>query len=89
MLLQSGGRGLTDIKNRSSHAGQASPKPFADIQRFRQRMGWQFNWVSSHGSDFNREFGVSFTQEELEHQERFEPAPEAKAAPVACEHCKA
>jgi hypothetical protein len=24
-----------------------------------------------------------------EHQEPFEPAPEAKAAPAACEHCKA
>jgi predicted dithiol-disulfide oxidoreductase (DUF899 family) len=42
-----------------------SRAPLADIQRFRQRMGWQFDWVSSHGSDFNRDFGVSFTQEEL------------------------
>ncbi len=36
----------------------------ADIERFRQRMGWQFNWVSSHDSDFNYDFGVSFTPEE-------------------------
>ena len=27
-------------------------------------MGWQFKWVSSHGSDFNHDFGVSFTPEE-------------------------
>jgi len=42
-----------------------SRAPLADIERFRQRMGWQFKWVSSHGSDFNRDFGVSFTPEEM------------------------
>ena len=42
-----------------------SRAPLADIERFRQRMGWQFNWVSSHGSDFNYDFGVSFTPEEV------------------------
>ena len=42
-----------------------SRAPLADIERFRERMGWQFEWVSSQGSDFNFDFGVSFTQEEL------------------------
>ena len=42
-----------------------SRAPLADILRFRQRMGWQFDWVSSHESEFNFDFGVSFTQEEL------------------------
>ena len=41
-----------------------SHAPLAEIERFRQRMGWQFNWVSSHGSDFNYDFHVSFTPEE-------------------------
>jgi predicted dithiol-disulfide oxidoreductase (DUF899 family) len=41
-----------------------SRAPLAEIERFRRRMGWQFKWVSSHGSDFNHDFGVSFTQEE-------------------------
>jgi predicted dithiol-disulfide oxidoreductase (DUF899 family) len=41
-----------------------SRAPLAEIERFRQRMGWQFKWVSSHGSDFNHDFGVSFTPEE-------------------------
>jgi predicted dithiol-disulfide oxidoreductase (DUF899 family) len=36
-----------------------------EIERFRGRMGWQFKWVSSHGSDFNHDFGVSFTPEEM------------------------
>ena len=42
-----------------------SRAPLADIERFRQRMGWRFKWVSSHGGDFNYDFGVSFTPEEV------------------------
>jgi predicted dithiol-disulfide oxidoreductase (DUF899 family) len=41
-----------------------SRAPLPDIERFKQRMGWQFPWVSSHGNDFNRDFHVSFTPEE-------------------------
>jgi predicted dithiol-disulfide oxidoreductase (DUF899 family) len=39
--------------------------PLAKIEAFRKRMGWSFEWVSSFGSDFNHDFGVSFTPEEL------------------------
>lgn len=42
-----------------------SRAPLAEIQRFHERMGWGFDWVSSHGNGFNRDFGVSFTAEEL------------------------
>jgi len=41
-----------------------SRAPQAEIERFRQRMGWQFKWVSSYANDFNFDFGVSFTPEE-------------------------
>jgi len=41
-----------------------SRAPLQEIERFRQRMGWQFPWVSSHGNDFNRDFHVSFTPQE-------------------------
>ena len=41
-----------------------SRAPLAEIERFRRRMGWQFKWVSSHGTDFNHDFAVSFTPEE-------------------------
>lgn len=40
-----------------------SRAPLAQIERFRQRMGWAFNWVSSHASDFNHDYAVSFTPE--------------------------
>ena len=42
-----------------------SRAPLSEIERFRQRMGWKFQWVSSHGNDFNRDFHVSFTADEL------------------------
>jgi len=42
-----------------------SRAPLADIERFRRRMGWRFKWVSSHGNDFNYDFGVSFTAEDV------------------------
>ncbi len=42
-----------------------SRAPLVEIERFRQRMGWQFPWVSSNGSSFNYDFRVSFTPEEV------------------------
>jgi predicted dithiol-disulfide oxidoreductase (DUF899 family) len=43
-----------------------SRAPLAEIERFRRRMGWDFTWVSSHGSDFNLDFHVSFPPETRE-----------------------
>lgn len=42
-----------------------SHAPLAKIQAYKRRMGWRFPWVSAHDSDFNRDFHVSFTPEEL------------------------
>jgi len=42
-----------------------SRAPLTKIQAYKRRMGWRFPWVSSHGGDFNRDFHVSFTAEEL------------------------
>src|SRR5580698_4592844 len=41
-----------------------SRAPFEEIQAFKKRMGWNFKWVSSFGSDFNYDFHVSFRPEE-------------------------
>jgi predicted dithiol-disulfide oxidoreductase (DUF899 family) len=43
-----------------------SRAPYAEIAAFRQRMGWSFPWFSSFGSDFNHDYAVSFTPEELQ-----------------------
>jgi predicted dithiol-disulfide oxidoreductase (DUF899 family) len=42
-----------------------SRAPLAQVQRFQRRMGWRFRWVSAHGSDFNHDFGVSFTPQQM------------------------
>jgi predicted dithiol-disulfide oxidoreductase (DUF899 family) len=36
-----------------------SRAPLAALHAYRQRMGWTFNWVSSLGTPFNEDFGVS------------------------------
>lgn len=38
---------------------------YLQIAAFKQRMGWGFRWVSSYGSDFNYDYGVSFTPEDV------------------------
>ena len=42
-----------------------SRAPLAKIEAYKKRMGWSFPWVSSYGSDFNYDFHVSFTAEQL------------------------
>jgi predicted dithiol-disulfide oxidoreductase (DUF899 family) len=42
-----------------------SRAPLAKIEAFKKRMGWHFRWVSSFGTDFNHDFHVSFTKENL------------------------
>src|SRR5215468_9843982 len=39
--------------------------PIHEIEAVRARMGWRFRWVSSYDSDFNYDFHVSFTPEEI------------------------
>ena len=43
-----------------------SRAPIAEILPFKKRMGWAFNWVSSNRNDFNYDYHVSFTEEEME-----------------------
>lgn len=42
-----------------------SRAPLNEILSFKQRMGWHFDWVSSYESDFNYDFHVSFTEEQM------------------------
>jgi predicted dithiol-disulfide oxidoreductase (DUF899 family) len=39
-----------------------SRAPYPEIAAYHKRMGWKFKWVSSHGSDFNYDYNVSFTE---------------------------
>lgn len=41
-----------------------SRAPLADFAAYKTRMGWGFEWVSSHGSDFNYDYQASASEEE-------------------------
>src|ERR1700747_1060993 len=41
-----------------------SRAPLAKLQAYKRRMGWTFPWASSHGSDFNADFNVWFSEEQ-------------------------
>jgi predicted dithiol-disulfide oxidoreductase (DUF899 family) len=43
----------------------ASRATLPEIEAFKKRMGWRFKWVSSFGNDFNFDYHVSFSKDEL------------------------
>ncbi|MEZ4707864.1 MAG: thioredoxin family protein [Caldilineaceae bacterium] len=43
-----------------------SRAPLAKLEDWKQRMGWDFKWVSSHDSDFNFDYHVSFAPQQFE-----------------------
>jgi predicted dithiol-disulfide oxidoreductase (DUF899 family) len=42
-----------------------SRAPLPEIEAYKKRMGWRFKWVSSYGGDFNSDYHVSFTKDDL------------------------
>lgn len=48
-----------------------SRAPFGKLEAYRKRMGWDFPWFSSGGSDFNSDFHVAFSPEEMARKEAF------------------
>jgi predicted dithiol-disulfide oxidoreductase (DUF899 family) len=60
----------------------ASRAPLERLQAYRRRMGWRFPWVSSLGTDFNFDFDVSHTDEQVAPflQADLGPVPELAAA---------
>ena len=48
-----------------------SRAPLAKIERFKKRMGWSFKWLSSNDNDFNNDFNVSFTPQQLKSKTAF------------------
>jgi predicted dithiol-disulfide oxidoreductase (DUF899 family) len=49
-----------------------SRAPLEKLLAFRRRMGWNFNWVSSDGNEFNFDFGVSASERPQESAPLFE-----------------
>jgi predicted dithiol-disulfide oxidoreductase (DUF899 family) len=42
-----------------------SRAPLPQIEAFRKRMSWRFKWASSYGNDFNSDYHVSFTKDDM------------------------
>lgn len=65
-----------------------SRAPLEQLLDYQKRMGWSFKWLSSFGSDFNFDYHVSFTPDEMEkgemfHNFRVEKFPSDEAAGIS------
>ena len=48
-----------------------SRAPYSKLAAYKKRMGWNFKWVSSFDTDFNFDYHVSFTPEEMAKKKAF------------------
>ena len=59
--------GLMHLAARDTAFVVVSRAPLDKIERFKKRMGWTFPWVSSFGSDFNYDLGVTLDKKHAEY----------------------
>ena len=62
---------IVHLAHRDVSMVTVSRAPLEKLQAFKRRMGWSFEWVSSFGTDFNRDFQVTFSEEEMESGEAY------------------
>jgi predicted dithiol-disulfide oxidoreductase (DUF899 family) len=53
------------LSARGTSFAAVSRAPYAKLAAYRHRMGWSFPWFSSGETDFNYDFGASFTADEV------------------------
>lgn len=53
------------LPNRDVQFVAISRAPLSEIEKYKKRMGWDFEWVSSFGSDFNEDMGVTTDEGEI------------------------
>ena len=70
------------IAHRDVAFAVVSIAPFDKLEAYRKRMGWNFLWVSSYGTDFNRDFHVSLTEEEAKNKTGYYNFREGNSFPV-------
>ena len=56
---------IVHLNHRDVNLVAISRAPLAKLDAYKRRMGWTFRWVSSANNDFNYDFGVSFTPDDL------------------------
>ncbi len=57
---------IVHLNHRDVSMVAVSKAPLPVLEEFKKRMGWTFKWASSFYNDFNRDYHVSFTQEEID-----------------------
>ena len=62
---------IVHLNHRDVTMVSVSRAPFEKLAAYKKRMGWNIKWVSSAGDDFNRDYHVSHTPDELEKNEGF------------------
>ena len=80
---------LAHLAHRDTAFVAVSSASIEEIEKYKKRMGWNFPWVSSASNEFNRDFEVSFTAEDLANGVRYNyrdnvefPSEEAPGASV-------
>ncbi|HUE49223.1 MAG TPA: thioredoxin family protein [Steroidobacteraceae bacterium] len=63
--------GIVHLNQRDVTMVAVSRAPYPQLAAYEKRMGWSFKWMSSHGSDFNFDYRVSFSAQELQAQRAF------------------
>jgi predicted dithiol-disulfide oxidoreductase (DUF899 family) len=59
-------RMVPHLKARDVSFAAISRAPLPKLQAYARRLGWSFPWVSAGANDFNYDFAVSFTREQVE-----------------------
>ncbi len=62
---------VTHLANRDVTLMAVSRARLEQIEEFKKRMGWRFKWASSFGSEFNRDYQVSSSKEEMAEPEQY------------------
>ena len=60
---------IVHLNQRDATMIAVSRAPCPKLAAYQKRMGWDFKWVSSSATDFNFDYRVSFTADELEKKE--------------------
>jgi predicted dithiol-disulfide oxidoreductase (DUF899 family) len=56
---------IVHLENHDVTYVRVARAPLPDLEAYKKRMGWRAKFVSSYGSDFNYDYHVSFTKEQL------------------------
>jgi predicted dithiol-disulfide oxidoreductase (DUF899 family) len=56
---------IVHLNHRDVSMVAISKAPLKQLEAYKKRMDWSFKWLSSAENDFNRDYNVSFTTEEL------------------------